>query len=241
MHIYIHNIYILELLLNWYAYFEMDEVKLDTLDTLIESTSVHFVQHSNERCHLSPLWSSLAVWLAPTLYDPMTKDSHDVAQAQQWLHCKCWKRCVSEWLLGYEVHMSRWTLHANSKNVSSGEGTGTGVPEFIEHHATVTEWRLYGSNSLSTQPIYNDTMKEHVKKHHRNKFERQVVLPGNEHSRRSATCCDLYLINDVFLSNDTKWKSCSHIEPSLPEMSGTLPSSSIMWVDSFMFIHTIWI
>lgn len=114
--------------------------------------------------------------------------------------------------------MSRLTLHANSKNVSSGEGTGTGVPEFIEHHATVTEWRLDGSNSLSTQPIYNDTMKEHVKKHQRNKFERQVVLPGNEHSRRSATCCDLYLINDVFLSNDIKWKSCRHIEPSLPEI-----------------------
>ena len=61
----------------------------------------------------------------------------------------------------------------------------------------------------------------------------------NIHEDHEATYWDLYLIKDLFLSNDTKWKSCSHMETSLLEISGTLPPSSIMWVGSFMFIHTI--
>ncbi len=44
--------------------------------------------------------------------------------------------------------MAAWDFIYKCRILSSEAGTGTGVPEFVEHHATVTEWRLDGSNSV---------------------------------------------------------------------------------------------
>ena len=107
---------------------------------------------------------------------------------------------------------------------------GTGVPEFVEHHATVTEWRLDGSNSVWTQPI--------VKKDHRNTFAGQVVSPGNEHARTSWSDMLRFVSHQWCVS--IKWYQKEILQPhrTVTPQKVWHPSIKFNHVSRFIHVHS---